>query len=333
MASAKLKFHTQTTAPEKSSSGRKVTIVGAGQVGMSIAFCFVNQSITSELALVDVMEDRLKGELMDLQHGLAFVHNVKICSGSDYALSANSKLCIVTAGAELREGESRLDLVQRNTEILKDIIPKLVEHSPDTILLIVSDPVDLLTYVAWKLSGLPKERVIGSGTNVDSARFRFLLSERFKVAPNSIHGWIIGEHGDTSVPVWSGVDVAGVRLRDLNPDAGMESDTENWNDIHKQVVQSAYEIIRLKGHTSWAMASSVATLTTAILKNTRNVHAVSTSVEGIHGVQHPVFLSVPCVLGESGITDIIQQTLTEDERSQFQKSAATLHEVQSNLVF
>lgn len=169
------------------------------------------------------MEDRLKGELMDLQHGLAFVHNVKICSGSgkkmfqkhlrintnhlsflskfsylDYALSANSKLCIVTAGAELREGESRLDLVQRNTEILKDIIPKLVEHSPDTILLIVSDPVDLLTYVAWKLSGLPKERVIGSGTNVDSARFRFLLSERFKVAPNSIHGWIIGEHGDTS---------------------------------------------------------------------------------------------------------------------------------------
>ncbi|KAI9556919.1 L-lactate dehydrogese [Daphnia sinensis] len=133
--------------------------------------------------------------------------------------------------------------------------------------------------------------------------------------------------------VWSGVDVAGVRLRDLNPAAGLESDTENWNDIHKQVVQSAYEIIRLKGHTSWAMAASVATLTTAILKNTRNVHAVSTSVEGIHGVQHPVFLSVPCVLGESGITDIIQQTLTEDERSQFQKSAATLNEVQSNLVF
>jgi L-lactate dehydrogenase len=116
----------------------------------------------------------------------------------DHAISADSKLCIVTAGAELREGESRLDLVKRNTDILKDIIPKLVQHSPDTILLIVSDPVDLLTYVAWKLSGLPKERVIGSGTNVDSARFRFLLSERFKVAPNSIHGWIIGEHGDTS---------------------------------------------------------------------------------------------------------------------------------------
>ena len=144
------------------------------------------------------MEDKLKGELMDLQHGLTFLHNVKINAGSDYAISAGSKLCIVTAGARQREGESRLNLVQRNTDILKGMIPKLVQHSPDTILLIVSNPVDLLTYVAWKLSGLPKERVIGSGTNLDSSRFHFLLSERFNVAPSSTHGWIIGEHGDSS---------------------------------------------------------------------------------------------------------------------------------------
>ena len=156
------------------------------------------QGIASEIALVDVMEDKLKGELMDLQHGLTFLHNVKISAGSDYAISAGSKLCIVTAGARQREGESRLNLVQRNTDILKGMIPKLVQHSPDTILLIVSNPVDLLTYVAWKLSGLPKERVIGSGTNLDSSRFRFLLSERFNVAPSSTHGWIIGEHGDSS---------------------------------------------------------------------------------------------------------------------------------------
>ena len=158
---------------------------------------------------------------MDLQHGLAFLGNIKINAGSgnvllifhfdlyffkkiflfsisDYALSAGSKLCIVTAGARQREGESRLNLVQRNADILKGMIPKLVQHSPDTILLIVSNPVDLMTYVAWKLSGLPKERVIGSGTNLDSSRFRFLLSERFNVAPNSTHGWIIGEHGDSS---------------------------------------------------------------------------------------------------------------------------------------
>nr|AEK84460.1 lactate dehydrogenase B [Daphnia pulex]AEK84461.1 lactate dehydrogenase B [Daphnia pulex]AEK84465.1 lactate dehydrogenase B [Daphnia pulex]AEK84479.1 lactate dehydrogenase B [Daphnia pulex]AEK84506.1 lactate dehydrogenase B [Daphnia pulex] len=323
----------QTKASVDTVSGTKVTVVGVGQVGISIAFSIMTQGIASEMTLVDVMEDKLKGELMDLQHGLTFLDNMKITAGSDYALSAGSKLCIVTAGAQMREGESRLDLDQRNTNILKDIIPKLVQYSPDTILLIVSDPVDLLTYVAWKLSGLPKERVIGSGTNVDSSRFRFLLSERFDVAPTSIHGWIIGEHGDSSVPVWSGVDVAGVRLRDLNPTAGTSEDTENWNSIHRQVIQSAYEIIRLKGYPSWAMALSVSVLTRAILNNTRNVYAVSTFVEGIHGVQYPVFLSVPCVLGENGITDVIQQTLTEDERTQFQKSAATLNEVQSNLVF
>lgn len=331
MSSSELKLKSQLQVPIDH-SGTKVTIVGVGQVGMACAFSIITQGIASEIALVDVMEDKLKGELMDLQHGLTFLHNVKISAGSDYAISAGSKLCIVTAGARQREGESRLNLVQRNTDILKGMIPKLVQHSPDTILLIVSNPVDLLTYVAWKLSGLPKERVIGSGTNLDSSRFRFLLSERFNVAPSSTHGWIIGEHGDSSVAVWSGVNVAGVRLRDLNPAAGSSSDTENWSEVHKQVIHSAYEIIRLKGYTSWAIGLSVSTLTKAVLKNARNVYAVSTFVEGIHGVSHPVFLSVPCVLGENGITDIIQQTLTEEEKAQLQKSAATLHEVQSNLI-
>lgn len=331
MATSEQKLKTQVQVPIDH-SGSKVTIVGVGQVGMACAFSIITQGIASEIALVDVMEDKLKGELMDLQHGLTFLHNVKINAGSDYAISAGSKLCIVTAGARQREGESRLNLVQRNTDILKGMIPKLVQHSPDTILLIVSNPVDLLTYVAWKLSGLPKERVIGSGTNLDSSRFRFLLSERFNVAPSSTHGWIIGEHGDSSVAVWSGVNVAGVRLRDLNPAAGTAADTEKWSDVHKQVIESAYEIIRLKGYTSWAIGLSVSTLTKAVLKNARNVYAVSTFVEGVHGVKHPVFLSIPCVLGENGITDVIQQTLTPEEEAQLQKSAATLHEVQSNLI-
>lgn len=144
------------------------------------------------------MADKLKGEMMDLQHGSAFLKNAKINASTDYSATANSSLCVVTAGARQREGETRLDLVQRNTDIFKGIIPQLVKYSPDTILLIVSNPVDILTYVAWKLSGLPKNRVIGSGTNLDSARFRFLLSQRLNVAPTSCHGWIIGEHGDTS---------------------------------------------------------------------------------------------------------------------------------------
>lgn len=226
---------------------------------------------------------------------------------TDFSVSAGSRLCIITAGARQRPGESRLDLVQRNTDIFKGIIPKLVEYSPNTILMVVSNPVDILTYVAWKLSGLPKNRVIGSGTNLDSSRFRFLMSQRLNIAPTSCHGWIIGEHGDSSgktqfsidymwfyhfhnsdaisldsfanaVPVWSGVNVAGVRLRELNPAVGTDKDTERWCDLHSEVVNSAYEVIKLKGYTSWAIGLSVASLASSILRNTNNVHAVSTLV-------------------------------------------------------
>lgn len=160
-------------------------------------FRILSQNISSDLALVDMVEDKLKGEMLDLQHGSSFLRNAKINASTDYSITANSSVCIVTAGARQKEGETRLDLVQRNTDIFKKIIPELVKYSPNTILLIVSNPVDILTYVAWKLSGLPKNQVIGSGTNLDSARFRFLLSEKLKVAPTSCHGWMIGEHGDT----------------------------------------------------------------------------------------------------------------------------------------
>ncbi|XP_076761639.1 L-lactate dehydrogenase isoform X2 [Xylocopa sonorina] len=322
------------TVMEPVSTGRnKVTVVGVGQVGMACAFSILTNGVSSELVLVDVMADKLKGEMLDLQHGSAFLKNAKINASTDYAATANSSLCVVTAGARQREGETRLDLVQRNTDIFKGIIPQLVKYSPETILLIVSNPVDILTYVAWKLSGLPKNRVLGSGTNLDSARFRFLLSQKLNVAPTSCHGWIIGEHGDTSVPVWSGVNVAGVRLRDLNENVGTDKDTEHWGDLHKQVVDSAYEVIKLKGYTSWAIGLSVANLASAILRNSNQVHAVSTLVTGYHGIDKDVFLSLPCTLGESGVNCIVQQKLTDDETGLLQKSANMMHDVQKDLKF
>lgn len=216
---------------------------------------------------------------------------------------------------------------------MKGIIPKLVEYSPDTTLLIVSNPVDILTYVAWKLSGLPKNRVIGSGTNLDSSRFRFLMSQRLGVAPTSCHGWIIGEHGDSSVPVWSGVNIAGVRLREINPNVGTENDPEKWFELHKQVVESAYEVIRLKGYTSWAIGLSVAHLASNILRNTHNVNAVSTLVQGEHGIDKEVFLSLPCVLGSNGVTHVVKQNLTESEIKQLQASADLMHQVQIGLKY
>ncbi|XP_078000328.1 L-lactate dehydrogenase B chain-like [Glandiceps talaboti] len=277
------------------------------------------------------MEDKLRGEMMDLQHGMPFMKKVKISASTDYSISAKSKICVITAGARQKEGESRLNLVQRNVEIFKSIIPKLVKNSPDTILLIVSNPVDILTYVAWKISGLPPHRVIGSGTNLDSARFRFLIGEKLSIAPSSCHGWIIGEHGDSSVPVWSGVNVAGTFLQQLNPKCGTPEDSEGWNELHKEVVQSAYEIIKLKGYTSWAIGLSVATLVNAVLRNQHNVFAVSTLVKGLLGIEEEVFISLPCVLGGNGIEYTLTQKLTDEEVQKVKKSIDTLAAVQQDI--
>lgn len=190
-----------------------------------------------------------------------------------------------------------------------------------------------MTYVAWKISGFPKNRVIGSGCNLDSARFRYLMSEKLGINSLSCHGWVIGEHGDSSVPVWSGVNVAGVSLKTLNPDMGSDSDKENWKEVHKQVVESAYEVIKLKGYTSWAIGLSVADLAETILKNLRRVHPISTMIKGMYGVNDEVFLSVPSVLSNQGITDVITMTLKKDEEDRLKKSADTLWGIQKELTF
>ncbi|XP_021570563.1 L-lactate dehydrogenase A chain isoform X3 [Carlito syrichta] len=215
---------------EEQAPQNKITVVGVGAVGMACAISILMKDLADELALVDVMEDKLKGEMMDLQHGSLFLRTPKIVSGKDYNVTANSKLVIITAGARQQEGESRLNLVQRNVNIFKFIIPNVVKYSPNCKLLVVSNPVDILTYVAWKISGFPKNRVIGSGCNLDSARFRYLMGERLGVHPLSCHGWVLGEHGDSSVPVWSGVNVAGVSLKNLHPDLGTDTDKEQWKE-------------------------------------------------------------------------------------------------------
>ncbi|KAM7321110.1 hypothetical protein ACRRTK_020363 [Alexandromys fortis] len=224
---------------------------------MACAISILMKDLADELALVDVMEDKLKGEMMDLQHGSLFLRTPKIVSGKDYSVTANSKLVIVTAGAPQQEGENRLNLIQRNVNIFKFIIPNVVKYSPSCKLRIVSNPVDILTYVAWMISGFPRNRVIGSGCNLDSAPFRYLIRER-GVHQLSCHGWVLVEHGDSSVPVWSGVNVAGVSLKNLNPELGSDADKEQWKEVHKRVVDSAYEVMKLKGYTSWAIGPSVA---------------------------------------------------------------------------
>ncbi|XP_076863740.1 L-lactate dehydrogenase B-B chain [Brachyhypopomus gauderio] len=309
----------------------KVSVVGVGQVGMACAVSILLRELTDELALVDVMEDKLKGEMMDLQHGSLFIKTPKIVSGKDYSVTSNSRVVVVTAGVRQQEGETRLDLVQRNVNIFKHIIPQIVRYSPNCILIVVSNPVDILTYVTWKLSGLPKHRVIGSGTNLDSARFRYLMAERLGIHPSSFNGWILGEHGDSSVPVWSGANVAGVNLQKLNPDIGKDKDKENWKETHKMVVDSAYEVIKLKGYTNWAIGLSVADLTESLMKNMNRVHPVSTMVKGMYGVSEEVFMSLPCVLDSNGVGSVVNMTLTQDEVSHLKTSADTLWNIQRDL--
>ncbi|KAG7320551.1 hypothetical protein KOW79_016404 [Hemibagrus wyckioides] len=331
MASVLEKLITSLSSGPAQPPTNKVTVVGVGQVGMACAVSILLKDLCDELALVDVLEDKLKGEMMDLQHGSLFLKTHKIIADKDYAVTANSRIVVVTAGVRQQEGESRLNLVQRNVNIFKHIIPQIVKHSPNCILIVVSNPVDIMTYVTWKLSGLPKHRVIGSGTNLDSARFRFIMAEKLGIHATSFNGYILGEHGDSSVPVWSGANVAGVNLQKLNPAIGTDQDSENWKEAHKMVVDSAYEVIRLKGYTNWAIGMSVADLTESLVKNLSRVHPVSTMVKGMYGIGDEVYLSLPCVLNASGVTSVINMTLTDGEVGQLKKSAETLWNIQKDL--
>lgn len=245
----------------------------------------------------------------------------------DFAESANSNIVVVTCGARRTEGQTRLNLVQTNVEIFKTIIPKIVQHSPDCILVIVSNPVDILAYVAWKLSGFEKNRVMGSGTMLDSARFRFLLGEKLGVNPQSCHGYVIGEHGDSSVVAWSAVTVGGMNLMNMNPDIGTDKDTENFAEIHRDVIDSGRKVIKMKGHTSWAIGLTVSTLCASLLSNQHNILPLSVYSNGIQGITKEVFISLPVLTSCNGVTHIIPQTLNTTESERLAQSVDTLHSI------
>lgn len=291
----------------------KIVVIGAGAVGSTTAYTLFLRARASELVLIDINHEKVRGDVLDMNHGLPFTSGVKITVGS-YADCAGADIVLITAGAAQRPGESRQDLLERNVNIFKEIVANVVQYSQDCILLIATNPVDVLSYFAFTVSGFPKNRVIGSGTLLDSARFRYLIGHHLHVDPRSVHAHIIGEHGDSELPVWSRTNVAGVPV---NLDATMRQ------ALFQDTRHAAYEIIAAKGATYYAIALALDRICAAILNDEASVMTVSTLVEGYCGI-NDVFLGLPCIVGRQGIREIVDLQLAPKEVHQLQESAALL---------
>lgn len=304
----------------------KIAVIGAGGVGATTAYALMVQGVGSEIVLIDVNKDKAEGEAMDLRHGASFVNPVDIYAG-DYKDLADAKLIIITAGAAQKPGETRLDLIKKNTGIFKNIVSSITEYNQDGILLVVTNPVDILTHLTYKLSGFPANRVIGSGTVLDSSRFRSLLSKNCGVAASNVHGYIIGEHGDSEVPVWSLTNIAGTKIENYCPICNKDCQDKDHSleEISSQVKNAAYEIIEKKGATFYAVALAVARIARAILRDENAVLTVSSLMKGYYGVED-ISLSLPTLINSNGIERVLELPLAEKEEKAFKESAEHLKE-------
>lgn len=307
----------------------RIAIVGAGNVGATFGYALVTSGLAAEIVLIDANHARAEGEAMDLNHAVPLHRPCRIFAG-DYSDCASASVIVVTAGSAQKPGETRLDLTQRNTEIFKQIIPDITQHNRDGILLIASNPVDVLTYAAIKISGLPPTQVIGSGTILDSARFRYLLSQTFDVDPRSVHAYIIGEHGDSEVPAWSLANIAGMNLAEFCAANNEGCDDPVMETILDQTRRAAYEIIQRKGATYYGIASSLLRIVETILRDQSTVLTVSSLIQDRYGISD-VCLSLPSIIDRGGVEKVLNLTLNEEEITGLQRSAAVLHQMISEL--
>ena len=302
----------------------KVAIIGAGMVGAASAYALTIRHTAHDIVLIDKNEQRAQGEAMDLNHCLALAQPMDISSGG-YETCRDADVVVITAGAAQKPGETRLDLTRKNVGVVKSIVADVMAHNSNPLFLVVSNPVDVLSYVVFRESGLPAHRVIGSGTLLDSSRFRFLLSDHCGLDPRSIHAYVAGEHGDSEVLLWSQVHVAGVRLNEYCPVCTRECTPDFRNSIQDQVRRAAYEIIALKGATYWAIGLVVQRIVAALESDQKSVLTVSTLADGQYGIRD-VYLSLPSVIGRDGVGQVIAGPLGDDETSALQKSAEVLNE-------
>lgn len=309
----------------------KISIIGAGFVGATSAYALMIGGLASEIVIVDINKEKALGEAMDLAHGVSFVKPVEVYAG-DYKDTEDSDIVIITAGAAQKPGETRLDLINKNLDIFKEIIPKIVKYSPNSILLVVANPVDILTYITYKLSGFPKQRVIGSGTVLDTSRFKHLLSEYFNIDDRNIHTYIIGEHGDSEVPTWSLTNIAGMNIDDYCKNVCQKYDELSKHKIHDDVKNAAYEVINRKGATYFAVALAIKRIVEAILRDENSILTVSSLLQGQYGI-NDIYVGVPTIVGSSGTKKILEVPLDEEELNKLKISTTKLKECIDKLEF
>jgi len=313
----------------KNTRGSKIAIVGAGSVGTTFAYSLLIRGLFSQIVLIDADAERAKGEAMDLNHGLPFAEPVNIWAG-DYSDCENADIVAISVGGARKSGQSRLELAMNNFEIMKQVVAKITEYNKKCILLIVTNPLDAMTYAALKLSDFPITKVIGSGTVLDTARLRYSLGEYLKVDARNVHAYIIGEHGDSEVPVWSLANVAGIRLKDYCPLCKLPYDTDAFDELFLKAKNAGYEIIKRKGRTNYGVGLSLTKIVESIIRNENSILTVSCYLENYQGVSD-VCLSVPAVVNRDGIREIITLPLDEKEIEAFRKSADIIKEINNSL--
>jgi L-lactate dehydrogenase len=300
----------------------RVAIIGAGHVGSTCAYALLLRGLASEIVLINLDRERAEGEAMDLNHGMLFARPVRVWAG-DFADCKGADIVVLAAGVAQDPGETRLDLLKRNMRVFQEIIPQIVRYATNAILIVVTNPVDVLTQVAWRVSGLPSTQVIGSGTILDTARFRYLLSEHFHVEPRSVHAFIIGEHGDSQVPVWSLANIAGIRLEDFGHLNGGLLDAKTKEAIAHDTRRAAYEIIQRKGATYYAIAAGLVRIIEAIVRNENSVLTVSSRVQGAYHLSD-VCISLPSVVNQQGVARVLELPLAAEERIALDRSAQVI---------
>ena len=310
-------------------NGTKITILGAGNVGATVAYTLAVAGTCTDIILVDINKAKAKGEAMDIRQGISFGHNIEVHDGT-YEDAAGSDIVIITLGLARKPGQTRLDLAQANVNIIKDVMPQIAKAAPDAVYVVVSNPVDIITYTILKCTNLTPKQVLGSGTALDTSRLRSIIADHIGLSPNSIHANVLGEHGDSSMIPWSSASIAGVPADEYCKDE--ETPDIDKDEILSEVRTAGAEVIKRKGATFYAIAMSVNKICDSILRDSKNIITVSTLINDKYGISD-VCLSRPCVIGCNGIEREISPVLTEEETKQLQDSAKALHSVIDQIEF